>query len=204
VAALRSRQNNHRAADIYPPERFAYDTAQDTFVCPAGQTLTRHHFHQQRGYYEYRPARGVCAACALRAHCTKDKAGRTLKRYAGQELLDLARAQSHSAAARRDRRRRQWLLEGSFGRAATQHGFKRARWRGLQRQGIQDHLIAVVQNLLLVLRHAKLPPRSVIAVPCPVVEAPGIAPTNSTDSTAAMASFLAPLKLPRFSPPPAS
>jgi transposase len=204
VADLRSRQNNHRAADIYAPERFDYDAAQDTFGCPAGQTLTRHHFHQQRGYYEYRPARGICGACALRAHCTKDQAGRTLKRYAGQELLDLARAQSHSAAARRDRRRRQWLLEGSFGRAATQHGFKRARWRGLQRQGIQDHLIAVVQNLLLVLRHAQLPPRSVIAVPCPAVAALGLAPTDSPDSTNAMASFLAPLKLPRFSPPSTS
>jgi len=84
-------------------------------------------------------------------------------RYAGQELLDLARAQSHSAAGRRDRRRRQWLLEGSFGRAATQHGFKRARWRGLKLQGIQDYLIASVQNLLILLHHGQLPPRVAMA-----------------------------------------
>lgn len=163
VADLRSKQHNHRAVGIYPAEDFRYDPKQDRFRCPAGQTLSRHHFNKRRGYYEYRTARGTCAACPLRAQCTKDKSGRTLKRYAEQELLDLARAQSHSDAARRDRKRRQWLLEGSFGRAATQHGFKRARWRGLQRQGLQDHLIATVQNLLTLLRHGKLPPQAVLA-----------------------------------------
>jgi len=163
VADLRSQQNNHRTADIYPAERFLYAAEQDLFVCPAGEILRRHHYHAGRGYYEYRAARGVCAACALRAHCTRAKEGRTLKRYADQELLDLARTQSHSAAGRRDRRRRQWLLEGSFGRAATAHGFKRARWRGLKRQAIQDQLIAAVQNLLILLRHGQLPPRSVLA-----------------------------------------
>jgi transposase len=165
VADLRSRQNNHRTVDIYPAERFFYGVEGDIFVCPAGEILRRHHYHAGRGYYEYRTARGVCASCTLRQSCTRAQAGRTLKRYADQELLDLARAQAHSAAGRRDRRRRQWLLEGSFGRAATQHGFKRARWRGLKRQGIQDHLIAVVQNLLLLLRHAKLPPRAIIGLP---------------------------------------
>jgi hypothetical protein len=44
------------------------------------------------------------------------------------------------------------LMEGSFGRAASEHGFKRARWRRLWRQEIQDWLIAAVQNVKLLLR----------------------------------------------------
>src|SRR5262249_50068710 len=55
--------------------------------------------------------------------------------------------QSQSQAALRDRRRRKHLMEGSFADAANAHGFKRARWRGLWRQQIQNHLIAVCQNL---------------------------------------------------------
>jgi hypothetical protein len=39
------------------------------------------------------------------------------------------------------------LIEGSFGQAAQNHHFKRARWRRLWRQSIQDHLIAAVQNV---------------------------------------------------------
>lgn len=48
---------------------------------------------------------------------------------------------------RADRRRRQHLLERSFADAANNHGFKRARWRGLWRPQIQDWLIAAMQNL---------------------------------------------------------
>jgi len=59
---------------------------------------------------------------------------------------------ARGAEARRDRRRRQWLMEGSFGRAANEHGFKRSRWRRRWRQEIQDWLIAAVQNVKLLLR----------------------------------------------------
>lgn len=38
-------------------------------------------------------------------------------------------------------------MERSFADAANRHGFKRARWRGLLKQSIQDLLIATVQNL---------------------------------------------------------
>jgi hypothetical protein len=38
-------------------------------------------------------------------------------------------------------------MERSFADAANRHGFKRARWRGLVKQSIQDLLIATVQNL---------------------------------------------------------
>ena len=51
----------------------------------------------------------------------------------------------------RDRARRKHLIEGSFADAANNHGFKRARWRGLWRQQIQDWLIAAVQNLRILM-----------------------------------------------------
>ena len=66
--------------------------------------------------------RGTCASCRLRQFCTRDKNGRTLKRYAGQELLDKARQQSHSPQARSDRMRRQW-----FSRAQLRRGRRAAR-----------------------------------------------------------------------------
>lgn len=152
VADLGSRMVNARSLGIYPADAFAYDKPTDTFVCPAGQRLHRHHFHQRRGHWEYRTKRGVCAGCPLRSQCTRDKSGRTLKRHEHQELLDHARRQSHSEAAREDRRRRQWFQERNFAEAAVLHGFKRARWRGLWRQSIQDLLIATLQNLKILIR----------------------------------------------------
>ena len=46
-------------------------------------------------------------------------------------------------------------MEGSFADAANNHHFKRARWRRLWRQQIQDYLIAAIQNLRILLAHSK-------------------------------------------------
>ena len=43
--------------------------------------------------------------------------------------------------------RRQSKAEGSFADAANNHGFKRARWRGLVMVEIQNLTIAAIQNL---------------------------------------------------------
>ena len=40
-------------------------------------------------------------------------------------------------------------MEGSFAQAANLHHFKKARWRRLWRQQIQDWLIAACQNIKL-------------------------------------------------------
>jgi hypothetical protein len=152
MADLRARQNNHRQQGIYAQERFRYDARTDSFTCPAGRKLYNHHYHHQRGYHEYRASRGVCGRCRLAHLCTRAKTGRTLNRYPRQELLDRARRQSGGPGAVRDRKRRQWFQERNFGEAAVEHGFKRARWRGLGRQTIQDQLIAAIQNLKILLR----------------------------------------------------
>ena len=153
---LRSRLCNHQQKDIYRAERFKYDEGRDTYKCPAGRLLYRHHFNRHRGYYDYRTRPGVCARCRLAPHCTRSKAGRSLNRYPGHHLLERARRQSHGPTARRDRQRRQWFQERNFAEATTQHGFKRARWRGLPKQTIQDQLIATLQNLKILLRKGRL------------------------------------------------
>src|SRR5437773_7576061 len=68
-------------------------------------------------------------------------------------LLDVARVQANSRAAWRNRRRLQHLIERSFADAANNHHFKRARWRRLWRQQIQDYLIAAIQNVRILLAH---------------------------------------------------
>jgi transposase len=151
VLADQQKSGTERAGH-YEDTQFAYDAARDTYTCPAGQTLTRRRYHERRRTYEYTAAAGVCAACPLRQQCTSAKTSRTLQRHEQAERVELGRQIARSAPARRDRRRRQYLLEGSFGRAASEHGFKRSRWRRLWRQEIQDWLIAAVQNVKLLVR----------------------------------------------------
>ncbi len=146
-------QNNHHQGEIFPESAFSYDAASDTYRCPAAQVLWPRRLHPTRRTIEYVARKGVCGACALRRQCTRSGLGRTVKRHEHQHLLDRARVQAHSLRARRNRKRRQHLLERSFADATNNHHFKRSRWRRLWRQQIQDHLIASIQNVRLLLAH---------------------------------------------------
>jgi len=153
---------------IFGDEAFTYDPVRDIYRCPAGQSLKPRRMHTIRRTIEYKAPRRVCAACVLRSQCTRSHHGRTVQRHEKQGALDVARAQAHSVAARRDRKRRQHLIERSFADAANNHHFKRARWRRLWRQQIQDYLIVAIQNVRILLAHQN-PKRSAAAALLPPV-----------------------------------
>jgi transposase len=164
MADLKTAQ--HRAGlrtELFGEDKFIYDTASDTYRCPAGQRMHRWQRRPEKKAYQYMAKAGACAACALRAQCTKAKGGRRIQRFDRQGEVEQARAQSRSMAARRDRCRRMHVMEGSFADAANSHGFKRARWRRLWRQQIQNHLVAACQNIRLLLRNHTGKPSAALA-----------------------------------------
>ena len=144
---LASSPGSGRRDGIYPESMFRYQPQSDTFLCPAGQVMKPRRLHSVRLTWEYVTKRGVCLSCRLRKFCTRSRTGRTMRRHRDQKLLDRARRQANTKQAKLDRKRRQHLIERSFADASNLHGFKRARWRGLIKQSIQDLLIATVQNL---------------------------------------------------------
>jgi transposase len=148
-----SNRGKGRSQGIYGEEHFTYDPLTNTYRCPANQLMSPRRLHPQRLTWEYVTAKGTCLVCQLRQFCTRSRTGRTIHRHRDQGLLEKARKTANSRAAKRDLRRRQHLMERSFADAANCHGLKRARWRGLWKQAIQDLLIATVQNLRKLLRH---------------------------------------------------
>ena len=143
---------------IFPDTLFAYDAATDTYRCPAGNTLKRKSLHQQRESIDYAASKRVCDACELRAQCTRNKAGRSIKRHLRQEALDAMRSRSRSPQAKRDIRTRQHLMERSFARG-TRFGFDHARWRGRNKVQIQEYLSAAIQNIEVLIRYGGDPRR---------------------------------------------
>ena len=153
---LLGRQNHaQKQTGIFPESAFNYRPEDNTYLCPAGQIMQPRRLHWFKRTWEYHLSKEVCAACELRRQCTRAKVyGRTIHRHEHQDLLDRARQQAHSPEARRDRQRRQIVMEQSFADAANNHGFKRSRWRRLWRQQIQDYLIAAIQNIRILLSRA--------------------------------------------------
>lgn len=146
--------------DRFPQEAFSYEAATDRFACPAGQWLYPRGYDAKRQHTEYVARKGVCAACPLRSQCTTSKHSRAVHRYREHELVLQARAQATSSAAWRDYGRRRHLMEGSFAQSVNCHGGKRARWRRLWRQQIQDWLIATCLNVKLLVKALRPGPRA--------------------------------------------
>ncbi len=124
------------------------------FTCPAGQILRKRNYHKKRKHYEYKASSGICAQCQLRAQCTRAKDGRSLKRHARQDELDVMLKYASSRQSKKDIRTRQHLSERSFAQS-KRYGYKRARWRRLWRMQIQDFLVAALQNIKILVNHSK-------------------------------------------------
>ena len=137
----------HKSEGLFTKEDFRYDEAADVYVCPVGHHLKPRRFHQRREMTDYVADKKVCAQCALRAECTRSKTGRSVARHWREAELEVALAFARLPEAQADRRRRRYLMEGSFAHSANRYHFKRARWRRLWRQQIQDWIIAAVQNI---------------------------------------------------------
>lgn len=152
---LGKQDHTQSQTGLFPESAFIYNRDADTYTCPAGQILRPRRVHHYKRTWEYCLPIKVCAACPLRSQCTRAIiTGRTIRRHEHQDLLDVARQQAHSLAARKDRQRRQIVMEQSFADAANNHGFKRSRWRRLWRQQVQDYLIAAIQNIRILLSRA--------------------------------------------------
>ena len=149
-----TQRGSGRQKGIFPKEDFIYDPETDTFICPAGQTLRRRNYNKKRKCYEYKASSEICAKCKLGNKCTRAKDGRSLKRHARQEELEVILKEAGSRNARRDIKHRQDLSERSFA-WSTRYGYKRARWRRLWRMEIQDFLIATIQNITILIRQPK-------------------------------------------------
>jgi transposase len=150
MADLRATYTNDAPTrGIFHETDFQYEVETDSYICPAGQRLKRSK-KPAGSTYRYHSSKKVCDQCPLRSQCMRSKYRRTIRRHIHHILVQQARRESHSGWARRNRRRRKHVMEGSFADAIN-HGFKRARWRRLHNQQIQDYLIAVCQNIRILL-----------------------------------------------------
>lgn len=151
------QKGSNRREGIFDLSEFIYDEQSDTYTCPAGKQLRRMKHQKKRRAEEYSARKKTCRACALRDKCTRSKSARTIKRHHRQKELDQMLRISHSASAKRDLKTRKHLMERSFADAANNHGFKRSRWRGLERVSIQNLIIAAVQNVRILIAKGRKP-----------------------------------------------
>jgi hypothetical protein len=132
--------------EFFAKTAFQLDLETGTCTCP-NQHTTR----------DLRPAKGgggvfvfateTCAACPLRAQCTRGRGGRTVQVHPQEALLQQARELQASPAFDEARRRRQ-VVEHRIARL-VQLGIRQARYVGRTKTLFQVCLAAAVANLTL-------------------------------------------------------
>jgi transposase len=143
-------------ADVRGPyfkDRFVYDTATDSYLCPLGQRIPFQGLREKNGrisgpYRVYRASRRVCHPCPAYGVCTKDKhSGRALWIGPADALLRRHRQWMETESAKRQYVRRKELNEPVFGILKEQQGARRFLLRGLANVTAEFVLLATAFNL---------------------------------------------------------
>jgi hypothetical protein len=152
IAVLMPDPQAPRPTRPYHKDHFVYDPATDSYTCPQGQRLTRHgRVARGRGkppVDKYRASKVACAACPVRAACTRSTTkGRSITISPEDALLRAHRARMATDAARAAYRRRKTLPEPAFGTLKEQQGARRFLLRGLEHVRAEWALLAIAFNL---------------------------------------------------------
>lgn len=144
-----SRKKTETGKGHFPKSLFVYNEETDSYLCPAGQTLT--HIDSYKGnnkapaYRRY--ATTHCKQCPQLGQCTSSKDGRKVKRYAGDEAKDALRKVMTHPQARSLYARRQAWVEPVFADVKERQGLRRFRRRGLKQVILEFALHASTHNL---------------------------------------------------------
>ena len=133
---------NPKNRGLFTREAFAYDAAEDSFSCPAGETLTLVTIShtEQKKYY----AAKTCAGCALKPGCTKADR-RMVARGFHEEAKDAMHRRSVEDPAFMKLRR--CLAEHPFGTMKWRMGYPRFLVRGLKKAKAELAMDVLAFNL---------------------------------------------------------
>lgn len=133
-------------------ESFNYDKATDSYICPAGATLTSlGTWHNKKGEanetsYRFKTYRtDTCKTCALKNQCTK-LPKRIIHRSEYQDAVDIN--DNNIKQNPQYYKRRQAIVEHPFGTIKRHFGFTHTLLKGLQKVNGEMNLIMFCYNFL--------------------------------------------------------
>ena len=134
--------------------RFVHDAARDTVRCPQGRELPFMRVRDRKGvpWRVYRSPQ-VCADCPVRAHCTRDRHGRTIEIGPHHQVLLRHRQKLLRESAQAQLRQRGRIVEPVFAQIKHNGGFRRWTMRGLESVRAQWALLCTGWNLQVLYRH---------------------------------------------------
>ncbi|MBI4546398.1 MAG: IS1182 family transposase [Ignavibacteriae bacterium] len=130
----------------YHHDKFLYDSAKDTYRCPAGQSLQHYSTHPKsdgRRTYIYRT--NCCGQCSVRAFCTTSPRGRYVYRWEHEVVLDrLKQRLATRSDIIKDRKK---IIEHVFGTLKSIWDYGAFLLRGLPNVSAEAALMNLAYNI---------------------------------------------------------
>lgn len=144
--AISYRRPSHKKGYFYKRE-YIFDAEKDEYICPAGTRLI-YKTTNREGYRHYQSDPEICKQCEYLSQCTKNvKYQKTVTRHVWEDAKERSNQKRLSIAGKQIYKRRKETVERSFADAKELHGYRYAKYRGLNRVKGQCLLAAAVQNM---------------------------------------------------------
>lgn len=140
----RKKAGEKPARGQFAKHAFKYDSLNDVYICPVGNSLTPG-LQRKKNYKIY--GTPLCKDCPQRAKCTSAKSGRTLRRLPHDEIKEAQQAVMSQPGAQAEFRQRQGMVEPVFSYLQQVQGLNRFKRRGLNRVQVEFALHTLAYNL---------------------------------------------------------
>ncbi len=147
IPVIDRRHQTHRH---FTRDQFQYNSAENAFRCPQGQTLHYSGMYRQKQGYIYQTTESQCRGCPVKNRCTSGAIRRIFVHWhepARQRARELAQTPAY-ACAKRERNK----IEALFSELKLRVGLRRLRLRRLWNVSEQFYLAATAQNLKRLVR----------------------------------------------------
>ncbi|NIP28263.1 MAG: IS1182 family transposase [Phycisphaerae bacterium] len=145
VAPQRLRNTKTRA--VFPKSTFQYDEENQRLTCPAGETTSTYYWDRTKEIRMFHFHLSKCSRCKLLRQCTRAKEKRrTVGIHAQHWQLIEAEQYNRTEQFKEDMKLRP-PIEGKLSELVRYHGMRRARYRGINKLGLQLYFTAAAVNL---------------------------------------------------------
>ncbi len=132
---------------FFKKSKFQYDSEQDIYICP-NNCILRYCTTKRDGHAEYKSLKSDCQTCPYFDKCITSSTGRkTIYKHVWDKYKEKIKENTKSDLGKEIYRRRKETVERSFANSKELHGYRYAKFRGLENVKFQAYMTAIAQNL---------------------------------------------------------
>ena len=142
--------------DDFRPEKFAYDSAGNFYICPVGKELHYSCYNKKNRVKRYRAKKRDCLNCPLKQQCIgKSNHPRQIERNMHEEARQIQVKNINTPEYKIAMNLRRIWCEGNFAHQKELHNLSRTRKRGIKNLTEQCLLSACALNLKRLVKYLK-------------------------------------------------